>query len=205
LLAQNPTPQQLQIWQQQNSTALAKQQQLALNLADEAAVQPLPPVSAPNIPTGASPALATLITAQVTLANSRSQIHNQLLNALPLDVSDAQISQMEQNEEQVFQQQNAATIQARQQAAQELGAESAQQPIPLPPPLIIPPNATSQLKALLTLQDQLTRAQIQLHNQNLSLSPAAQGAALLQWQQQNASSFQQLHQLAQSLSTSTGN
>jgi hypothetical protein len=42
LLTLNPTPQQLQAWQQQNATALAAQQQLALDMGAESALEPMP-------------------------------------------------------------------------------------------------------------------------------------------------------------------
>lgn len=200
LFAQNPTPQQLQSWQQQNATALANQQQLAQTLAAESAVQPLPVVAQPNIPANASPTLAAFLTTQATLANARAQLHNQLVNALPAEVTEEQVSAMQQQEMQLFQQQHATDLQAQQQRAQTLADESASQPLPVPPPLVIPPGSTPQMTAFLTARDQLMRAQITFSNQYVTATPAVRQAAMAQWQQQNAASFQQLQALAQNLS-----
>jgi hypothetical protein len=126
------------------------------------------------------------------MANARAQIHNQLLNALPLEVNDAQISQMQQSEVQLFQQQQGANVQLQAQRAQTLANESAQQPLPVPPPLVIPPGSTPQMVAFLTLRDQLMRWQIQLQNQYVTAAPAVRDVALQQWQQRmtrSSSSF----------------
>jgi hypothetical protein len=203
MLTLNPTPQQMEAWQQQNAAALANQQQLALDMADESALEPMPVMTQPNIPADASPTLQAFLTTQAALVNAGAQIHNQLLNALPLDVSEEQISQMQQSEDQLFQQQQGATIQLQAQQAQALANESARQPLPVPPPLVIAPGSTSQLAAFLTLRDQLMRAQIQLQNQYVTADPSVRDAALQQWRQQNDALFQQLQQLAQNLSATT--
>ncbi|MCE0521665.1 MAG: hypothetical protein LV480_02000 [Methylacidiphilales bacterium] len=203
LFAQNPTPQQMQAWQQQNATALANQQQLAQEMAANSAVQPMPTVGQPNIPANASPTLAAFLTTQATLANARAQIHNQLVSALPAEVSEEQISAMQQQEMQLFQQQQGANLQLQTQQAQTLANESASQPVPLPPPLVIPPGSSPQMAAFLTARDQLMRAQINFSNQYVTSTPAVRNAAMAQWMQQNAASFQQVQQLAQNLSTTT--
>lgn len=205
LLTLSPTQQQLQAWQQQNAIALANQQQLALNMAAESALEPQPLPGAPNIPANASSTLRDLLTTQAALANARAQIHNQLLNALPLEVSDAQLSQMQQSEEQLFQQQQGANLQLQAQRAQILANESAQQPMPIPPPLSIPPGSNPQMTAFLTAWDQLMRDQITFSNQYVTATSAVRDAALQQWQKQSATRFQQLQQLGQNLSPTSSN
>ncbi len=199
LISNGASPAQIQAWQQQNSAALAAQRQQAAELAANSALQPMATVNQPTIPANASQTLKDFLTTHAALANARAQIHNQLLSAMPSEVSDAQLGQMQQTEAQLFQQQEAATLQLQVQRAQALASASAQQPIPLPPPLVIPANASPQLAAFLTARDQLMRAQLTLTNQNLTASPAARQATLQQWQQQNAARFQQVHQLAENL------
>jgi hypothetical protein len=205
LLTLNPSPDQLQAWQQHNATALANQQQLALNLAADSALEPQPPVGPPNIPAGASSTMTAFQTTQAALASARAQIHNQLLNTLPAGVTDAQISQMQQSEEQLFQQQQGANLQLQSQRAQTLAAESASQPTPLPPPLVVPAGVSASMAAFLTARDQLMRDQITLTNQYVTATAAVRDAALQQWMQQNAGRFQQMQQLAQNLSPVSSN
>jgi hypothetical protein len=205
LLAQGATSQQLQAWQQQNATSLAAQQQLALDMAADSALEPEPLGGPANIPANASSTLAAFLTTQAALANARAQIHNGLLNALPLEVSEEQISQMRQSEEQLFQQQQGANVQLQGQRAQTLAAESAQQPVPLPPPLALPQGVSSPMAAFLTARDQLMRDQITFSNQYVTATAAARDAALQQWMEQNAGRFQQLQQLAQNLSPVSSN
>lgn len=203
LLAQNPTPQQMQAWQQQNATSLANQQQLAQSLAADLALQPLDVVVMPQIPANAPQAVKDFITTQVALANARAQIHNQLLNALPVEPSDDQIRQMQQSEVQLFQQQQGANLQLQARQAKALANESAQQPVPLPPPLVLPPGTTPQMAAYLTARDQLMRDRINYFNQYVTATPAAREAAMAQWMQQNANRFLQIQALAQQLSPPT--
>jgi hypothetical protein len=203
LLSLNPTPQQIQAWRQQNATALANQQQFALNMAAESAVQPMAATVRFNIPANASQTMKDFLTTQASMANTRAQIHNQLLNALPAEVSEAQISQTQLSEVQTFHQQQGANLQLQAQRAQTLASESARRPKRLPPPLMIPAGATPQLRALLTARDQLMRDQINFSNQYVNATPAARQAALAQWMQQNAGRIQQMQQSARNLSAAT--
>jgi hypothetical protein len=200
LLAQNPTQQQLQAWHQQNAAQLQAQQQQAMAMAAASALQPMPVNVQPNIPPNASQALKDLLTTQAALANGRAQIHNQLVQAMSPTASNAQVSQMQQSEEQLFEQQQATNLQAQAQQAQTLADESAQQPVPLPPPLVIPAGTTQPMAAFLTARDQLMRAQITFSNQYVTATPAVRAAAMQQWMQQNAGQFQQVQALAQNLS-----
>jgi hypothetical protein len=205
LIAQNPTPQQIQAWQMQNEAGLSAQQQRAISLGMDSALQPLPiqaATSQPIMPSNASQTMKDFLAGQTALGNARAQIHNQLLDALPQDVTDAEITQMEGQETQLFMQQHAADLQLQAQRAQTLAQESAATPIPTPPPFQLPPGCSAQMAAYLTLRDQLARDQTQMLNQQVNATPAARNAAVQQWLQQNASRFQQLQTLAQTLSQS---
>jgi hypothetical protein len=201
LLALNPTLGQMQAWQQQNAAALTAQQERAQYLASVSALEPQPVPGAANIPAGASQNLTDFLTTQAALAQARAQIHNQLLDALPENVSDAQLSQMQQSEEQLFQQQHATDLQLQQQRAQVIANESASQPLPVPPPLVIPAGTSSRMATFLTLRDQIMRAHVALWNQLTTVTPVVRDAALQQWAQQNAGLIQQMQQAAQNVST----
>jgi hypothetical protein len=224
LVSQGANDQQLQAWQQQNAPQFQALQQMAQTLAAQSALEPMPLIQQVNIPPNASgippnasgiPAnasgitanisgtLGDFLTAQTSLANAYAQIHNQLLQALPSEVTQEQVNAMQQQEAQTFQQQNAADLQLQAQRAQTLAAESASQPLPVPGPPVIPPGASPQLQAFLTARNALAANQAQLWNQYLTADPATRDAAMQQWQQQNAGSLLQLRQLAQELSNST--
>jgi hypothetical protein len=205
LVAHGATEQQIQAWRTQNAGRLEAQQQRAQDMAAESAVESMPVGVPPNIPANASPTLKDFMTTQAALGNARAQIHNQLLRAMPGDVTEEQIGEMQQKEEQLFQQQYAEDLKVQAQRAQTLAQESSAVPLPVPGPLQIPPEATPQLAAFLTLRDQLMREEIALRNQCVASTPASRDAALDQWHRQNASRFQQLQTLAQNLSAATSN
>jgi hypothetical protein len=205
LAAQGATDQQLETWQQQNAAQFTAQQQRLDAIGVASAMRQMP-VSDPVIPANASQTLKDFLTTQATLANARAQIHNQIVQQITASGQSptlVQISQMEQQQLQLFQQQHAADLQLQVQRAQALANASAQTVMPVPGPTVIPPNATPQLVAYLTARDQLARDQIQLRNQYVNADPATQQAAMQQWQQQNAIRFQQLQQQAQNLSQSS--
>jgi hypothetical protein len=193
MMAQGGTPQQMAAWQQQNASQLAALQQQAQQLAAASAAawagQPMPLISEVEVPEGATPEMANFLATRADLSNRAAQLHNQQTPNAPT----------------VFQQQNGAELQAYQQQAQVIAAQSAPVTMPLPPPLQIPPNATPQMAAFLTARDQIIRSQIQMQNQYANADPATRQAALAQWQQQNAAQLQQLQTLAQNLSTTTTN
>jgi len=203
LVAQGATRQQLQAWQQQNAGAFQALQQMAQSLAATSALQPAPANHQANIPPNASPTLRDFLTTRAALANARAQIHNQLLAALPSGATQEQIQAMRQQAQQMFRQQCAGDLQLQAQRVQILGAASASQPVPVPGPAVIPPNASPQLRAFLTARNTLATERAQLWNQYLNAAPAARQAAIEQWRQQNAARFQQLSQLAKDLSTPT--
>lgn len=202
LMSQGATPQQLAAWRSQNAAQLQAQQQLAQSLAVASALRPMPANLPATIPANATGVLKDFLTTRILLANARAQIHNQLLQALPSGATQAQLDSMQQQEDKLLQQQDGADIQLQAQRAQALGAQSASIPEPTPGPPVIPPNASPQLQAFLTLRATLVGSMIQLRNQYLGADPATRAAAIGQWRQQNAASISQLNQLAQTLSNS---
>jgi hypothetical protein len=203
LVAQGATSQQLAAWRQQNAALFAAQQQRTEAISAATALQPMPTNRQPIIPANASQTLTDFLTAQAMLANARAQIHNQIVQQITASgqsVTSVQISQMAQQEMQLFQQQHAADLQLQAQRLQTLANESAQTPLPTPPPLLLSPNVSPQLQALLTTKYQLMQERMQLQNQYANAAPSVQQAAMQQWQQLNAGTIRQLQQQAQNLS-----
>jgi hypothetical protein len=205
LISQGATQQQLQTWREQNGPQFAALQQFVQSLAQESALQPLPLRLVANIPPNASGTFADFLIAQATLANSRAQIHNQLLQSLPQNPTREQINTMMQEEWQQFQQQHGADFQLQMQRVQALAAQSASQPLRVPGSAVIPPNASPQLQAFLRARNTLLTARAQLWNQYLTADSAARQVAMQQWREQNAGRLEQLRELAQELSNSTSN
>ncbi len=198
LLIRNPTPQQMQAWQQQNATAIQNQQQLAIRLAATASYQPLPYITDVYLPAGATQQMSDFFATHADLANRYAEFYNQQLQS-------GSESSGVGNAATPFQQQNATEIQTQQQQAQVVAAQSAAQPMPTPPPLVIRPGTSSQLAAYLTAKDQLTRDQIAFANKYLTATPAAREAAMELWMKENSNRLQQMRALAQSLSSTTQN
>jgi hypothetical protein len=196
---QGATQDQLAAWRQQNAARFDAQQQRLQAMATASALQPLPVNMQPNIPVNASQTLKDFLTTQASLANAHAQIHNQLVQSMPSTASAAQVSQMQEQEGQMFQQQYSGDLQVQAQRAQILANESAQTPLPIPGPTVIPPNVTSQMATFLTERDQLMREQAQIWNQYATADPTVRQAAMQQWRQQNASLIQQFQQQVQNL------
>jgi hypothetical protein len=190
LIQQGATEQQMETWWQQNAVAIQNERQLAVNLAAATPPQPLPIQSEVSIPEDATPEMSSYLVTRADLANKFAALYNQQIQSASSDTDVVA----------TFAQQNAAEIQTLQQQAQIVSAQSAQQTMPVPPPLVIPPGSTPQLAAFLTTRDQLMRSRIQLQNQYATADPATRQAALQQWQQQNATLIQQMQQQAQNLS-----
>jgi len=191
LVAQGATPEQMEAWRTQNASRFAAQLQRAQDLAAAsaaaAAAKPMPLISEINVPQDASQGMTDFLTTQADLYNRRAQLHN------------AQTP----NTAAVFQQQNATEIAAQAQRAKDLGAQGAQASLPVPPPLVLPPNASSQMQAFLIQRDQLMRSRIAVWNQNVTAAPVVRDAAMAQWQQQNATQLQQMQIQAQNLSSTS--
>jgi hypothetical protein len=203
LVANGATQQQLQAWQKQNAARFAAQQQRAEAMTVASALSLRRENQQPEIPADASPALKAFLTTQAALAKVRAQIHNRLVQqatASGQSPTFAQVAAMEQRESQLFQQQNAALLTLQAQRSQALADESAQTERTVLPTLVIPPNATPQMAAYLTTQNQINREMIQMRNQYANANPAVKEAAMQKWRQQNAGQLVQLQQQAQSLS-----
>ena len=186
LVSEGATQQQLQAWRRQNAPQLQALQQLAAQLGSPPSLQPKPTTQQANIPANASSTLADFLTNRASLANARAQIYNQLLQTLPQNPSQEQIGAMMQA-----------------QRAQALAGELASGPLPVPGPVVFPPNATPQLQAFLTARNRLAHDRAQFSNQYSGADPTVRQAAMQQWRQRNASQFEQLRELAQDLSIST--
>jgi hypothetical protein len=200
LVAQGATQDQLEAWQQQNSGAIQQFEQDGQVLGAETSAQPMAIVNQVNLPPNLPEALQNLVTNQVGLANAGAEIYNQLLQSLPSGATPQQVNALQQQAAQTFEQQYGANLQAQVQQAQALAANSASQPMPVPGPAVIPPNASSQLQAFLTERNALLTSWAQTWNQNLGADSATRQTAMQQWQQQNASNIQQMQQAAGALS-----
>lgn len=205
LAAANATQAQFDALDQQNAPQLQAQLQALQSIAIAAALQPMQVFMEVDIPADASTSLDDLLIAQISFASAFAQIHNLLLSAMPSNPTQAQVSQMVGQEGQIFEQQYGAAMQSQAQRAQAVAAQSASQPLQIPEPAKIPANASSTMQSFLALRSSLLISQRQLWNQYLGAAPGARDAAMRQWEQQNASQFEQLRQLAQTQSNSTRN
>ena len=149
-----------------------------------------PPMPQANIPANATPEMKEFMANRQTLMEKMSELRRQNpgANGAPDPKLFAQ-----------FQQENATLLQRQKELSQIISEQQAKNPMPEPPPLQIPPNASPQLKNYLTDRDQLMRDQIAFMNQHRTDEPAARQAAMQQWRQQNATRFQQLQQEAQAM------
>jgi len=182
-------PQAMALFQQQNADLLKRQAQLAQVLAQQQKTALPAPTPLP-IPADASPQMKAFLAARDQLMRDEIAFQNQHLNDDPATREAAA---------QQWQQQKAARSQQIQQAAQAVSLQNAATPLPVPPPLQIPPDASPEMRALLTARDQLMRDEIAFKNQHANDDGPTRAAALQQWQQQNAARFQQVQQLAKAL------
>jgi hypothetical protein len=159
------------------------------NFGSSGAFHPTGPVSAIHIPPNASPELKEFLENRAKLSESFARMRSQGgTNGAPNPQAFAE-----------FQEQNKALLDRQRELAQAISAQQAKNPMPAPPPLQMPPNASPQLQTFLTTRDQLMRDQIAFMNQHRTDDPAARQAAMQQWRQQNASRFTQLQQESQAL------
>lgn len=197
------TQAQINAWRQQHAGEFALQQQRAQAMATATSLRLIRTNRKPNIPANASPALKQFLTTQATLAKARAKIHNQLVQQAAASGSSltfAQVSQMQRQERELFQQQNASLVALQMQRAQALANASPPTARTAPIPLVIPPNATPQMAAYLTTRNQMRLARFQLMKQYANADPAVKEAALQAWYKQNASQIAQLRQQAENLS-----
>jgi len=109
-------------------------------------------------------------------------------------------SSMTPEEVALFQQQNGDLLKRQAQLAQAMAQQEEKIAVPMPAPLQVPPEASPQIRAFMTARDQLAREEIAFRNQHLNDDPSTQETALQQWHQQNAARFQEVQQLALSVS-----
>ena len=147
-----------------------------------------------NLPANASPEMKEFMENRQTLMQKMAELRQQNpnTNAAPDPKIVAQ-----------FQQQNADLLKRQKELSQIISEQQAKNPLPEPPPLQIPPNATPQMKDYLTARDQLMRDQVAFMNQHRTDEPSARQAAMQQWRRQNAARFQQLQQQSQALAQTT--
>lgn len=143
-----------------------------------------------NIPANATPEMKEFLQNRATLMEKMAELRQQNppVNGAPNPKLFAE-----------FQQQNADLLKRQRELSQIIGQQQAKNPIPTPPPLQVPQNASPQLKTYLTDRDQLMRDQIAFMNQHRTDDPKTKQTEMQQWRQQNAARFQQLQQEAQAM------
>jgi len=147
-----------------------------------------------NIPANATPEMKEFVQNRATLMEKMTRLRQQ--NPGTNGAPDPKLFVR-------FQQDNADLLKRQKELSQIISQQQARNPIPTPPPLQLPPNASPQLKEYLTARDQLTRDQIAFMNQHRTDDPATRQTAMQQWRQQNTARIQQLQQEAQALSKTT--
>jgi hypothetical protein len=154
-------------------------------LAAEAARATRPPLSA-----NATPEIKEFIQNRETLTQRMAQLRQQ--NPSTNAALDPKVIAQ-------FQHDNAALLQRQKEIEQIIGQQQAKNPLPASSQLQIPPNALPQMQDYLAAHDQLMRDMADFMKQHQGDAPAARRAAIQQWQQQNASRFQQLQQESHAL------
>jgi len=158
------------------------------------AAHPMPFMPGANIPANATPEMKEFMQNRQMLLEKMTQLRQQnpSTNGAPDPKLFAQ-----------FQQENADLLKRQKELSQIVSEQQARNPIPTPPPLQLPPNASAQQKTYLIARDQLARDQIAFINQHRTDDPAARQVAMQQWRQQNVTRFQQLQQMAQAMAQTT--
>ena len=153
--------------------------------AQSIANNPTATVPTANIPANATPELKEFLQNRVALAAKMPQLSG--------GATDTQAMTQ-------FQQQNADLLKRQAQLAQIIAAQQAATPLPTPPPLQMPANASPQMQAFLKARYQLMCDDIAFNNSHRNDDPTRL-AALQLHQTQMAARNQQINQMAQSLST----
>jgi hypothetical protein len=197
LVAQGATPQQVQAWRLRNATRFVALEQQAKDLAASQPQLSLSVNQKASIPANGSPQTKEFLQNQAALVQNFAQLHNQVQAATSPATKRAALT--------LGLQQNQALWQRQAQLTQVLTQQGQMAPASVSAPLPIPPNATPQMKVFLTANAQLVREQIQLRSQYATADSQVRETAMKQWRQQNAARLAQVDQLAQTLSTTTGN
>jgi len=135
---------------------------------------PAAKASPPAIPANASPEMKEFLQNQGTLADKMELVRSES----PSGTLSPQVFAQ-------FRQQNAALLARQSQLSQVIAQQQNKNNTLTAPPLQIPPKASSQLTAYLTLRDQLMRDEIAYMNQHKNDALAARQAAMQQWHKQN--------------------
>jgi hypothetical protein len=149
-----------------------------------------------SIPSGASSEMTEFLQNRATLENNFAKLHNQMLQANQAGTGSSSTAV---DLEKLFHDQNEGLLKRQAQLDKIIAQQQAQKPLVMPPPLVIPSNASPQLKAYLVARDQLTRDRVQTMNKYRTANRQVQEAAMQQWQHQNADRLQHLRDLAQAL------
>jgi len=185
-----PTAEALEQFQQQNADLLQRQAQLGKLIAQQQDSSPVPVPPQLQMPPNASLQVKAFLAARDQLMRDEMAFKNLHLSDDPTTREAAM---------QQWRQQNAARLQQIQQMAKTLAQQQVASPLPVPPPLQMPPNASPEMQALLTARDQFARDEIAFLNQHMNDDQPTRDAALQQWRQQNTARLQQIQQLAQAL------
>ena len=92
-----------------------------------------------NLPANASPEMKEFMANRMTLMQKMAELRSQNPSSNPNGPPDPKMIAQ-------FQQQNADLLKRQRELAQIIGQQQAKYPIPTPPPLQIPPNASPQLQ-----------------------------------------------------------
>ena len=102
-----------------------------------------------------------------------------------------------QNIARQFREQNKELLDRQAELSRTLAQQSSRNPMTLPPPLRMPPNATPEMQAYLTARDKIMRSQMEVMNNNRTADPQVRAVAMRQWQKENEAQIQQLQELRQ--------
>ena len=189
-LAQRSLQKQIKTWAAQ----VASRPPPSANLSSGPnAAHNLPSQTGASLPETASPERKEFMQNQATLTEKMTELRKQ--NSSTNGMLDPKVVAR-------FQQENAGLLRRQKELSQIIAGQQAKNPVPAPPPLQIPSNASPQLKNYLTTHDQLMRDEVAFMSQHRTDAPATRQAAMQQWRQQNAGRFKQLQQESQALAQS---
>ena len=190
LARQGATPDQIQAWQVQNAPLIAAQQKVAMAIGSSQAPQPVKYITDVNIPSNANQTMSDLLTTQADLFNQFLQAHANQLQKTKTATTSASADAY---------QPNSSTIQTQLARIQVIYNQAASQAVPMPPALVIPEGATTQMKAFFILRDKITRDRIAFNNQLVNDTPDQRVTEIQAWEKQNAGRIQNLQRLGASL------
>ena len=143
------------------------------------------------IPDSASPELKEFFKNRETLSKTFAAMQAQAAKANP-PVATADLAQQ-------FRKQNQAMLVRQAQLGAIIAQQETTNPLPDPPTLQLPPDASPQLRAFLNARHQILCDQVATMNKVRTGAPETWRPAMRNWQKQNAANFEQLQHLAQDL------